>query len=268
MGTNMNTTNGQAATTNTIILDELPFKQRLRQIAQLSPEERIAYEEAQRMHAEQLRLKTEQREHEARQLRHQLFATNLAMDLGPRYSIDRATLDSFVLHAPTAQQPILNRLRTLAAELPAMTKEGRGIIWLGSIGTGKDHLAAALLYVATLQHGFRCRWVNGRHMAQLSRDAMDRAVTEASVLNELMGPDILCLSDPVLPHSKLTDWNIDLLYRIVDDRCRHLRPTWLTLNARNVAEADERLTPAVFDRLRDQAELVTCLWPSWRKERR
>ena len=192
----------------------------------------------------------------------------LAADLGPRYSPARASLDSFQVRDGKTQAPVVARLRQLAGRLDKLTADGVGLIFLGRVGTGKDHLAAALLYIAAREFGLDSRWVNARSTFQQSRDAMAQDRTEADLIRPLVKPSILCLSDPLPIAGTLSAWNVDLLYRLVDERYRQYRPTWVTMNAESADEADDRLSPPVWDRLRDQAEVIECKWESWRKERR
>jgi hypothetical protein len=62
-----------------------------------------------------------------------------------------------------------------------------------------------------------------------------------------------------------TDWSTSQLFRLFDNRYRNLKSTWATINALSIEDADEKLSAPVFDRLRDNAELFPCFWPSFRE---
>src|SRR5262245_65114356 len=83
----------------------------------------------------------------------------LAKDLGPRYTPDLASLDTFHVYHE-AQKPVVKRLHNIAAKLPELVAGGTGIVLFGSVGTGKDHLAAALLY--RVAETAPASWANGR----------------------------------------------------------------------------------------------------------
>jgi DNA replication protein DnaC len=253
------------------ILARTPFTQRRQVIAAFSDAQRAEYDAMQA--AQIVEREEQQKRFEAAQekQRRTRMVESLAADMGPRYSPSRVSLDTFQTEGGKdgkAQSLVIIRLREIAAKLDAWVADGRGLVFIGSVGTGKDHLAAALLYHAASAFGLTCKWVNGRATFQASRDAMSSDKTEADLLRPLMSPTILCVSDPVPVGAALTPWNADLLYRVVDERYRHCRPTWLTLNVKNAEEADQRLTAPVWDRLRDQAEIVACFWDSYRRERR
>lgn len=250
------------------VLARLPFAQRAARLAAMSPEEKAAYDrhlDAQRAAQDQDLARREAADEQRRKAK---LVESLTADLGPRYHPARCSLDTFRVQDTKAQGPVLARLQALAESLDVTTADGSGLVFIGGVGTGKDHLAAALLYHAAGTFGLTCKWVNGRSTFQASRDAMTRDTTESELIRPLVAPAVLCISDPIPVGGVLTAWNADLLYRVIDERYRQIRPTWLTLNVRSTKEADERLSPPVWDRLRDQCEVIECLWASYRRERR
>jgi DNA replication protein DnaC len=73
------------------------------------------------------------------------------------------------------------------------------------------------------------------------------------------------ISDPVPPVGEMTPWQTTALYRLTDARYRAGRATWVTINATSLDDINARLTTPIFDRLRHDAELIHCNWPSYRK---
>jgi hypothetical protein len=78
----------------------------------------------------------------------------------------------------------------------------------------------------------------------------------------------LAISDPIPPVGEPTAWNLGQLYRLLDRRYRDLKQTWVTLNALSIEDADAKLSAPMFDRLREDAELFACFWPSFRERRK
>jgi DNA replication protein DnaC len=191
---------------------------------------------------------------------------DLAARLGRRYAPDRATLEGFEVYHRD-QRPVLGRLREIRAELPGWLEGGRGLVFYGTVGTGKDHLLAAMLYAAA-RAGLSCRWENGQDLHARFRDQVKADGREEDVLAPLVAPQVLAVSDPTPPAGQLTPWNQLQLYRLFDRRYRALRSTWVTLNASSVSDADAQLSEPVFDRLRHGAELLPCFWPSYRERGR
>ncbi len=100
-----------------------------------------------------------------------------------------------------------------------MVRDGRGIVLLGAVGTGKDHLLAAMLYRA-VHAGFACRWLSGQEFYGDLRDRMDSGKAEEQRFRELQTPDVLAISDPIPPVGSPTAWNVAQLYRLLDRRYR------------------------------------------------
>lgn len=187
----------------------------------------------------------------------------LAAELGPRYAPSRCRLETFrVYHA--RQQPVVDRLIRLRGRIGELAASGAGLVLYGPVGTGKDHLLAALLYAAC-GIGLRCRWLNGQDSYGALRDRMDSGASEEEFFGALANPDVLAISDPIPPVGEPSAWNTAALYRLLDRRYRLLRPTWCALNATSADDADAKLSSPVWDRLREAAELVPCFWPSYRR---
>lgn len=189
----------------------------------------------------------------------------LAHQLGRRYGPDLCTLDTYqCYHAD--QRKTIARLRAL--KLAESIEQGRGLVFFGSVGTGKDHLMAAMLYLAT-DLGVTARWMGGQSFYGASRDRMDSGESERRAFAELLKPDVLAISDPVPPAGSLSAWNVSQLYRLMDERYRALKSTWCSMNAeREAADADTMLSAPVWDRLKENAELFPCFWTSFRERNR
>jgi DNA replication protein DnaC len=207
-----------------------------------------------------------QQEREVEERRRNGLVWTLAAQLGRRYTPDRACLDRYEVYHP-AQREVLNRVRGLMGQWPKRLEDGDGLVFYGTVGTGKDHLMAALLYHAAGAHGFSCAWINGLELYARFRDAIARAgkETEKAILARLVAPQILAIADPLPPSGGPTSWNLQQLYRLVDRRYSARRPTWVSLNVDSVEDADRMLTEPIFDRLRESAEIFPCFWPSYRE---
>ena len=183
---------------------------------------------------------------------------NLSAEIGARYGPSRCTLESY--RADNAKQrEALERLRLFDIS--------RGLVLFGTVGTGKDHLLAAMLYRAC-KAGKKASWVSGPELFGTFRDGFDSGAREVSSLKAFTRPDVLGISDPVPQIGDASSWRVEILYRVIELRYRELKPTWLTINANSPADADAKLTAPVFDRLREDAELIPCFWPSFREEKK
>jgi DNA replication protein DnaC len=190
------------------------------------------------------------------------FMRQLASDLGARYSPDRVSLKTYRCDCD-AQRNVMELIRGLAARLPEVIANGENLVLYGSVGTGKDHLLAALLYTAAWK-GHSARWVDGREFFASIRDTMDSQQPESPILQRWTAPAVLGISDPIAPGAVLSAWNLEQLARLIDRRYRARRPTWLTANAKDEVGLKAALSMPVYDRLRHDAHVIHCYWRSYR----
>jgi DNA replication protein DnaC len=191
----------------------------------------------------------------------------LHQQLGERYSPARASLESYKTEDDSGRQAAAVKLvKRFIADLENALREGSGLVLYGSVGTGKDHLLAAALY-RVAGAAIPVAWASGETIFAGIRDTMDSGELEQKIVGPLISPVVLAISDPTSPRGPLSDWDARILARIVDKRNRAMRCTWLTMNAENEADAKNRLTPLIWDRLRDQAEIIPCFWESFRGRR-
>ncbi len=188
---------------------------------------------------------------------------SLAVKLGKRYAPDRATIATYRVEFAEQREPIKQVREILSSGFD------QSVVLFGSIGTGKDHLLAAILYGAA-KAGKTVAWANGQEVYSRFRDAMDSKQSEESIMAGFVAPEVLGISDPIPPvvdPHKPAAWRTELLFRVLDNRYRDCKPTLMTLNARDPQDINDKLSPPVWDRLKDQAILIPCFWPSFRGNR-
>lgn len=144
----------------------------------------------------------------------------------------------------------------------------RNLIFAGPSGSGKDHLMFYALRYAVMKCGLKAAWTDGLAFFSKLRDAMTNHVSEHDVMKEFYRPQILAISDPVPPIGQLSDYQRNMLYRLIDERYAHCQPIWITVNAANAQELDDRMGVQLVDRLLHDAVAVNCYWPSYRRIKR
>jgi DNA replication protein DnaC len=165
-----------------------------------------------------------------------------------------------------SQAEVAKQVEDFAFDLTQRVKTGRGgLVLFGRPGTGKDHLAVAAGYAAIFQHGYSVRWIHGLDLFAKARKIISTNGDEEHFIREFVKPKILILSDPIPPKGDASQYNADVLMRIVDRRYRSRKPTWLTLNVIDGEEAERRLASPIVDRVRHGSLCLECNWPSYRK---
>jgi DNA replication protein DnaC len=191
----------------------------------------------------------------------------LANALGPRYS--ECTLENFELSADPKfagpQRKVLNEIRNYLENLTENVEKGRGVVLYGPPGTGKDHLLVAMLREAAKSR-YHVRWKDGMRLYRNVREAIAQNKGEGSIARPLIDANVLAISDPVPPKGEsVTGFQATFMFDLIDSRYRARRPTWVTANFADSADADSRLGAQIVDRLRDGALALHCSWPSYRK---
>jgi DNA replication protein DnaC len=184
--------------------------------------------------------------------------------MGDRYSEGRLSNWVFDPEHRKRQETVVGVVSDIAHDIERHIAAGQNIVFFGPPGTGKDRLLASLIRAA-LHARKSVRFVSGANLWASTRDLIDRAVSEQSFLREFTAPDVLCISDPIPPGTSLSEFQASWLYRIVDGRYRDLKPVWVTANVADRKEGEMRMTPQVWDRLRDGAITIHCNWPSFRR---
>ena len=186
----------------------------------------------------------------------------LESSLGARYSRLRCDLDKFQIY-DKKQATALAEVRAVISTIKATVEAGDGVMLIGQVGTGKDYLLAALLYAAA-EELIPVKHVNAQEVFGGFRDRIDTGDSDEDYFRSLIAPDVLGLSDPIPPTGSVGNWDVQNLYRIIDRRYKEMKSTWVSLNAVNIEEVTKQLSAPVFDRLRHNARIIPCFWPSYR----
>lgn len=189
----------------------------------------------------------------------------LVASAGRRYANKRLT--NFIA-TTIDQKKVLERCRCYCAEMDDRIRAGEGLVMMGKVGTGKDHLAFAIAR-HVISRGGTVAWVDGLAWHCRMRDRIDdeRGRSEAAEISQLAKPTVLVLSDPLPPVGELSAFQAANLLHVVNRRYINCKPTIVTVNIASEADAPEFLGPQAWDRLRQGAELLEFRGESFRQRR-
>ena len=125
----------------------------------------------------------------------------------------------------------------------------RGLFLSGPTGSGKTHLAAAIVREAVFLCSARCRFINVPEWLDRQREFAAEGVHESLP----RGFELVVIDD--LGAEELNAWSRDRLYSLLNHQESFRRPTVLTSN-RTLAEIGERLGAASTSRLKSLAREV------------
>lgn len=140
------------------------------------------------------------------------------------------------------------------------------ILVTGPPGCGKDHLLTAAARWVIVNRGSAVYWTNGAELLMRRRASFDGDARhdERQLLYELVGYDLLYLSDPAIADRDLNAGQKEFLYAVLDRRVRRATPTWVSCNATSPQQLAAMLGPANLDRVIQDAVHVVCTFGSYR----
>lgn len=144
-----------------------------------------------------------------------------------------------------------------------LSKRGIGLILLGGSGTGKTHLACAILQA--LSNKAVGLYVTAAEMFDQINETFERnnSRTSAEVKSTFKQVPLLVLDE--IGRSKLTPAAQSTLFKVIDARYRQLLPTIFISNAESPDQFAEQIGPAAWDRAQETCKVMSFKWASMRK---
>lgn len=167
---------------------------------------------------------------------------------------ENASVDNFLLPsdnpiARSALAKVLVDVRGYVREFPAVPKPG--LLFLGSPGTGKTHLAVAALR-GLLARGFEGMFFDFQGLLNQIRSGYDQAsgTMDREAYRSALDAEILLLDD--LGAHRVTDWVEDTVASIVTHRCNSRKATIITTNLRDPEAGNKRGSSGLQDDVRSK----------------
>jgi DNA replication protein DnaC len=166
-----------------------------------------------------------------------------------------------------SQTMALRSAMSFAMEYPAVD---RGLLFMGSVGVGKTHLAVSILKGLT-ERGFGCLFYDFGTLLKEIQDSYNAAAqsSEMGVLMPVLTADVLVLDE--LGASKPTDWVRDTLAHVINTRYNEKKFTVFTTNylddRPNGREEtlEDRVGVRVRSRLFEMCKTVLLEGPDYRR---
>lgn len=151
----------------------------------------------------------------------------------------------------------------LANELKTLASEPCDIFLTGNTGSGKTHLACAMLNEIRTLDGARFISVPALLVKARSVFRENSPISEDDLINLYTKCELLCLDD--LGAEKTTAYSIQVLYLIIDQRIAECRRTIITSNL-SLPEIDKQIDSRIASRIAGM-ENIKIEMPDYRKRR-
>jgi DNA replication protein DnaC len=185
--------------------------------------------------------------------------------------------------ANTFQKQALAVARTFVESWPA---HDRGILFTGSCGTGKTHLATAILRQLVLEQGIEGCFADYQDLLKRIQGTFGRQGSDGPTEDDLLGPvltaDLLVLDD--LGSRRSTAWAEETLAHVLTVRYNEERTTILTTNLLDIdmhatpdskehlpgdsVPLSERINERTLSRIHEMCRVVHLEGPDHRRLRR
>jgi len=162
------------------------------------------------------------------------------------------------------QRRVLAVVRRYADGFRDVMAHGRNLALLGSPGTGKTHLACAVLR-QVISRGATGRYRPAVEAVRDVRQGYDRhsGISVQDALDGLCRVDLLVIDDVGAQAGTANEQTI--LHDIIDGRYREQRPTIIVANLTE-AELPQYIGERAADRIYDGGAVLACSWPSYRRQ--
>lgn len=126
-------------------------------------------------------------------------------------------------------------------------KRGEGLLFSGTVGTGKTHLAAAIA-IELMNRGVPVLFGNIVNLLSRIKQTYseDSRESDSQVISVMSSVDLLIIDD--LGKEKKSDWVDQVLYTIINNRYEDYKPMIITTNC-TMAELEEKIGRAGVSRL-------------------
>jgi len=142
-------------------------------------------------------------------------------------------------------------------------EQSMGLIMIGNPGTGKNHLASAILTEAVKKHGKTALFTETLKIIRKIKESWRHdGQTESQVIKSFIQPDILVIDEIGVQFGSETEKMF--LTEIINDRYNHKKATILIGNVQ-VDELSIIIGERPLDRFREGGKVIVFDWNSYRK---
>lgn len=142
----------------------------------------------------------------------------------------------------------------------------QGLILAGNSGTGKSHIAKAMLLIGCMKT-YNCRYTTAADMlrellASLADDTLEKK------LKRYISPDILLIDEVGFDRLEQQDaYNANLFHKVIDGRyCKKTTILTTNIDFKQLGDylGDPVITTAIVDRMVHHSIIINIEGPSWR----
>ncbi len=160
----------------------------------------------------------------------------------------------------------LNKAQIMEIATLDFVERKQGLILAGNSGTGKSHIAKAMLLIGCMKT-YNCRYTTAADMlrellASLADDTLENK------LKRYLSPDILLIDEVGFDRLEQQDaYNANLFHKVIDGRyCKKTTILTTNIDFKQLGDylGDPVITTAIVDRMVHHSIIINIEGPSWR----
>lgn len=199
----------------------------------------------------------------ARQKAERLNSALIGSGITPRFAECR--FDNYRTNGGDSEMvKALETCRAYAQGFEDHYRDGRNLLLLGNLGTGKTHLAAAIAKHLITELAATALIVSAAEIIRVSKGVMTKgaAYTERDVIDELASVDLLIIDE--VGAQAGTAYELGVLHEVIDRRYQLIKPSMVISNM-DAKGLGQYIGDRALDRLREnRALLAGFTWASAR----
>jgi len=153
--------------------------------------------------------------------------------------------------------------QTYAVNITRNIRDGQNLLFIGTVGTGKTHLACGIAREA-LDAGHSALYVRVADLVSMVRETWrpDSKRSERKVYREICDVDLLIIDEVGVQAGSENEQQI--LFNVINKRNEEMRPLILISNL-DAAGVKKMLGERSYDRVAENGRAVTFKWESYRR---
>jgi DNA replication protein DnaC len=201
--------------------------------------------------------------------------------IGIPVSFATATLATYLVTGPGTLQALSWSQRYVEEFIPGTTRQG--LLFTGSVGVGKTHLAIGIVRQLVEDKGIEARMVDMRVLLEQLRTSYDKRdqdqESQSQILRPIFKADVILIDE--LGAAKPSEWVLETGELLIGTAYNQAKPMIVTTNFPNLAPGDEgtqylrstrpetlgdRIGMRMWSRLQQMCKAIGITGPDWRKK--
>jgi DNA replication protein DnaC len=158
---------------------------------------------------------------------------------------------------------VLRTCKTYAEDFQKMQKNGAGLLLLGSVGTGKTHLACSIMNSVIKAFAVNARFFTAPELTRKIKDTYRSKKSTQEAIDELASYGLLVIDE--LGVQLETEHEKNLVFEVINARYEAMNKPTIVVSNLDFKNLSQYIGERVMDRLCQNGKVLNLNWGSYRK---